>query len=227
MTNPQTPDSNGPKQTSGRLNGVDDVTEVHNMRPVGLAADQPGPRGGLWRLQALVLGVVVLIVFVAVYFRQTGTLVLREQTIGAGGYRLRFPANPTELCRISTTPDGPMRFFLIQRQDRRLYCSAGYGDRPAAGDTEAFLEAMCRNLVEGTGGTVESETRFRLAGHPARRLHIAADRDIVIDALLVLADRRLYEVLVATHRHKPQPALAQAILDSFQVLEPVSAGTLP
>ncbi|HEV58132.1 MAG TPA: hypothetical protein ENN87_11685, partial [Phycisphaerales bacterium] len=199
------------------------MTEEGNMHPAGLVADQPGSLGRLWRLQALVLGVVVLIVFVAVYFRQAGTLVLREQTIGAGGYRLRFPANPTELCRISTTPDGPMRFFLIQRQDRRLYCSAGYGDRPAAGDAEAFIEAMCQNLVEGTGGTVESETRFHLAGHPARRLHIAADRDIVIDVLLVLADQRLYEVLVATHRHRPQPALAQAILDSFQIVEPASA----
>lgn len=227
MTNPQTPDSNGPKQTSGRLNRVDDVNATDNTHPVKVAADQPGSVGRLWRLQALVLGVVVLIVFVAVYFRQAGALILHEQTIVAGGYRLRFPAYPTELCRISTTPDGSMRFFLIQRQDHRLYCSAGYGDRPAAGDAEAFLETMGRNLVEGAGGTVESETRFHLAGHPARRLHIAADRDIVIDALLVLADQRLYEVLVATHRHKPQPALAQAILDSFQIIEPTSAQSTP
>jgi len=177
-------------------------------------------RPGLWRFQALVLGVVVLIVFTAVFFRRGGALILRDYTHAEGGYRLRFPAGAVALCRVDPTPEGPMRVFIRQYQDRRLYCAVGYGDRPPStgADTPgSFLDGMVRLLAETCRGRVETDTRFAVDDRPARRLHLTAADDVVVDALLVLAGQRVYQVVVATHRRHPQPRTVEAILGSFHL----------
>lgn len=170
--------------------------------------------------QMIIVGVVVLIVFLGVWFQQDRQVRLSEYTCAEGGYRILFPDPPVELCRLVDTDAGTIRFYTIQQRTDDLLCMAGYGDYPedyiAATSSDTILDSMRDKMIRSNSGTLESETRYLLEGLPARRLRIHVDQ-AVLHVLLVLYERRQYQAIVVTSPGDRQTQRADELLQSIRL----------
>jgi uncharacterized protein (TIGR03067 family) len=139
-----------------------------------------------------------------------------------GRFTILMPTGePFDTMHDITTPAGEVALFISQSIDKTgkpVGHAVWYSDTPEkalAGGAEAFLDSHVK-YMETKGWKIQKAEKLKVLGHPARDL-IGERNDIPGKVRLVLADKRLYQIVLPRDPKIISEDRIQRILDSFKI----------
>lgn len=138
-----------------------------------------------------------------------------------GGYTVKFPGKPAEVTQKPKTPAGELEVKLaVYSTGKGEAFVTAYNDVPGgravpADKTAEFLAGVL-NGVKGDGKVVKSEdTQFGEKKLPARSFTIEKPKQQFMRGFILVADARVYQVMVIGSKSFTDGKVAKAFLDSF------------
>jgi hypothetical protein len=154
-------------------------------------------------------------------------LPLRWQTYTApdNTFTVELPGKPSVETTQAPVEGGgtkPMTLVSVKPTNSTSYmCS--YAEDKNIGDksSDEVLEAARDGSLGKTQGTVISQKRLTVQGYPALEMQARARGSSLLDARIVVAEKRLYlMVAVTTVERDREPKVIQRMFDSFKVIHP-------
>lgn len=175
-----------------------------------------------FRQVALIVFTVIVATAVAHYDE---LLPHRWQTYTApdGTFSIELPGKPTvETIQVPADDGGTMPIAMISaRPTAHTYYGFNYFEKESIGrksPDEALVSARDGSLRK-IQGTVLTEKRLEIEGHPALDTQASARGDSLYDSRLIIAGNRLYMIsAVATVKDKREAKTVQRVMNSFKIL---------
>lgn len=175
-----------------------------------------------------VLALVATLISVSLFgvLMRSFTPAASEFTSQTGGFSVMTPYTLKESSQSVDTAVGKIDIhFFIAEQGGESYL-VGYSDYPEAmaqaSDPEKMLDSGRDGAVKNVNGTLVSEARITLDGHPGRELTIAAKagngQDLVLRGRIVLVGNRLYQVVTVALKGNENSSRIEDFLKSFKLL---------
>jgi hypothetical protein len=203
----------------------------------------PPPRGrALFYVVAAVAGLLVvgalgLLVWVLLPDRARW----RTHNSAAGGFRIDFPAEPHEERALWADMGGAQSPRRLGCVFRKVKFAIEWGDLPTRlGPTdEEFIEWLGEGRIRWSeqqrqsgeawagDGSVVMGPQFTVSGFPARDLEFFRGRNTSAATRVVVADSRLYWIVVEGVYLDPQSPDVRRFLDSFKITDPAILGKAP
>jgi hypothetical protein len=147
-----------------------------------------------------------------------------------GSFRILMPGIPKQTKQIVNTKSGKIQLntFTVERQQEDVKYTVGYVDYSSEyiqllnqnNLVEKALDHGRDSLVIKAKGTLVSEQRITLGGHPGREISYSKPGEKIVNQRIYLVDKRLYQVSVEVSK-KRQKYLTKSMagfLSSFNVL---------
>ena len=126
-----------------------------------------------------------------------------------GRFAVSLPGTPELMTREVETPLGTITNHIHMLSTPVALFVVLYGDVPGVPNlgssrlAEALLDGGRDHFqAAGAGKRLVRETRLRIGGHPARDLLIASDEIPLTQMRIVVANKRTYQLMVATIDHR-------------------------
>lgn len=150
-----------------------------------------------------------------------------DLTSGKGRFRVRMPANPSETKQDVATDDGPAELVILRSSAGTTAYLVTYTDVPAvaARRSKPLLDATRDLVVSSSRGRLLAERRISLGRHSGRefRAEVPLGEDAkggILKCRIVLAGRRLYQVMAIGPRGEADSEAIEAFFRSFQPAPP-------
>ncbi len=145
----------------------------------------------------------VIVYFGMQYFTNSGKLAaFQEFRSDAGNFSVLMPGKPkTEKQNIETAV-GSVTMIMYTAGSSRAGCAVAFADYPQqlvdSSDAQKLLEGAKNGAIKNVKGTLVSETRVSFNGLPARDLVIEVPGKAIINARLIIASPRFYQLMLIT-----------------------------
>lgn len=140
-----------------------------------------------------------------------------------GRFTVLMPGTPQPRTQNVSTPAGNITFYAHFWEDRSAAYGVAYSDFPQGLIQSANVEALLNGARDGAAanvsGTLVSERRIGLSGHPGREIEIRISGGIV-KARIYLVGSRLYQLIVVEQSGTESSANQARFFDSFQLSAP-------
>ncbi len=135
------------------------------------------------------------------------------------GFQVEFPGKP-ELKEESGDDGGKIRTYVIRSSSAAYDVTIWDLADGAVGpdDVERVLDNMRDRSVQGVSGTLRTETKIEIGGHPARDV-IADTMGMVWRGLTVIANKRIYQIVAIIAKGTETSATTEKYLTSFKLLD--------
>ncbi|MFO0797154.1 MAG: hypothetical protein U0804_06720 [Gemmataceae bacterium] len=141
-----------------------------------------------------------------------------------GGYSIKFPKGTTPKTKTQDAPGGLTMVMTIAEQDKKSHV-AMFMELPAgtlkAIPAKSILDGASNGALQKSGGKEVSQKDFTFGKdkHPARELVVDKD-GMVVKTHIIVADPRVYVLVVGGPDKYGTSKAATEFLKSFEVLPP-------
>jgi hypothetical protein len=140
-----------------------------------------------------------------------------------GGFAVAFPGEPKYQKQSLNTAAGQVELHTFTSEAGDLVYMVAYLGYPKdfilKADPEKMLDGGRDGAVRNVKGTLASEQRITLAGHPGREILVDAPMDISMVARFFLVENRLYQALAVGPRARVTGAAVKSFLNSFKLIQ--------
>jgi hypothetical protein len=150
----------------------------------------------------------------------------REFQSSEGRFSVAFPGKATHDKRTLTTPAGTVIMNMDSVSVGDALFGVGYADYPPAYlermKTDAIVSSVRDALVRNIGGRNASEAPVARAGYQGRSLRAegrSGERVLAMDALLVFAGGRFYQVVAIREPSQVRKEDVELYFNSFRIAE--------
>jgi len=172
----------------------------------------------LARIHFILVGVAVSSLFLSGVARaQTHTN--EKYTSKEGGFAVKIPGDPKLKSQNVDSQSGPtvLYTFTLEESDGKSFYLVGYSDYPTKLDEATSLEGVISSQVASMKGTITSDKKITLNGHPGRSVTIEADETVFYSSIYI-AGNRLYQVMYGMTKGDKLPEVGRKFLSSFEIL---------
>ncbi len=136
------------------------------------------------------------------------------------GFQVEFPGKP-EFKEESGDDGGKIRTYVIRSPSAAYDVTIWDLEAGAVGpdDVSRVLDNIRDRSVEGVRGTLRTETKIEIGGHPARDV-IADTMGMVWRGRTVIANNRIYQIVAIISKAAETSATTEKYLTSFKLLDP-------
>ena len=140
-----------------------------------------------------------------------------------GRFTVQMPGEPKEQTSKVNTPIGPIDVHLfISAPDPKSAYMVGYSDYPEEvvkkSDSDKILDGARDGAVRNVKGTLESEKKITMDGHPGRD-YVISTEGFRGRERIYLVNARLYQVMLLGSKEFVTGKDADKFLDSFKLTE--------
>lgn len=137
------------------------------------------------------------------------------------GYRVWFPgATKTSTVQMSSVA-GPLEQHVEMFEDAHGALGVNWADYPAAVveklGASSILESAVRGAAQSVRSRIELNRATRFDGFPAREMLAVDEQGAAFRGRMILAGRRLFQVIVTTTRERLEETRARRFFDSFRL----------
>lgn len=150
-----------------------------------------------------------------------------------GRFKVLMPGTPSEDKSNVNTKAGEITInrFSVRRENEALYAVA-YSDLPDkfslnSADINPLLSEIAAGFAAGSRGRLVSQRNIRLGNVPGREIRLQLERGAIARGRLYVANKRLYQVVVATAKEKNLTKSIEGFFNSFQIVNPSTASKQP
>ncbi len=141
-----------------------------------------------------------------------------------GRFSIAFPTTPLPTESPLETSSGPVTLHTLTASSQNTAYVVAWADYPPealGNDVEQMFDQTRDNLVANLSGELVSEKQLEIQGQPGRAVTLrVAGTENVLEAHLVLAGGRLYQIAVVNSEGRIGAPEAERFLDSFEILAP-------
>ena len=170
------------------------------------------------RIHMILVGIAVSSLFLSGVARgQTHTN--EKYTSKEGGFAVKIPGDPKLKSQNIDSKGGPtvLYTFTVEESDGKSFYLVGYSDYPTKLDEATSLEGVISSQVASMKGTITSDEKITLNGHPGRSVTIE-DAENVFYSSVYIAGNRLYQVMYGMTKGDKLPEVGRKFLSSFEIL---------
>lgn len=139
-----------------------------------------------------------------------------------GRFKAQFPRSPQTETSQTPTAVGNLDMITYSAQNGEVYYAVATADYPAdmvkASDPAKILDGARDGAAANVNGKLTSEKQIDVNGHKGRRINITASMqgiDLVLDAVLILVENRLFQAIVVHPTTQSVDADIEHFLTSF------------
>jgi hypothetical protein len=141
-----------------------------------------------------------------------------------GRFSVVLPTKPTVEVKDIDSAVGKLTMYAYSSSNNVAYFMVSFGDYPKdptdAAQKETVLDGVRSGVVKGLEGTLLSETKITIDGHPGRAFkakRIVEGSEMVFNWKIYLVGRRLYQMAVATTTPNAESPDVGRFLASFKL----------
>lgn len=141
-----------------------------------------------------------------------------------GKFSVLLPTKPTVEVKEIDSAIGKLTMYAYASENNLGYFLVSFGDYPKepvdAAQKESVLDGVRSGVVKGLEGTLQSETKITLDGHPGRAFtakRSVEGSEVVFNWKIYLVGRRLYQLAAATTTANAEAADVGKFLTSFKL----------
>jgi hypothetical protein len=138
-----------------------------------------------------------------------------------GGFRVLFPTAPRKAVRSVSSQAGQVTdtAYLLDTPDWSMAVRFADFDKPGQANVamEEIVNAGRNGTVKALGGNVTSEKEISLAGHEGKEVIVNVPGRGTSWLRWYIVKRRIYTVVIMSHRATPHSSDVARFLDSFQL----------